>query len=92
MHNDYLKILFDYGGIGLTVILLAYFAAYHGYAGVLAVFVLTATIMITDNVFIYYFHQFVCFLVSRALLQEYHHSEISVLRTIEMAATSRFSR
>ena len=64
-HNDWLKILFDYGAFGLLLL--------HGVLAALfpktrlgnMLYLYSAVLMITDNTFIYMFHFAAVFLISR---------------------------
>lgn len=70
MHNDYQKLFFEYGAVGVPLMLFALFGIYSGNKLTLSILVFNAALMVTDNTIIYYFHQFVSFLVVRAIQQE----------------------
>ena len=69
-HNDWLKILFDYGIFGFLVIhaILCRLLCEHRLG--IMLYIYTATLMVTDNIFIYmFYHPFLLLLVSAARTQ-----------------------
>lgn len=70
MHNDFLKLRFEYGMVGMILVLAAMFRVYKDFAATLSIFVFSAFLMLTDNTLIYYFYQFTCFIVVRAIINE----------------------
>jgi hypothetical protein len=72
-HNDWLKILFDYGLIGfvgLHVVLLLTLARHR--LG-LMIYIYGATLMLTDNVFIYmFYHLFVAMIMCASVPRQHH--------------------
>jgi hypothetical protein len=56
-HNDWLKILFDYGVAGFVAIHLVLFLILARHRLGLMIYVYSATLMMTDNIFIYMFYQ-----------------------------------
>ena len=55
-HNDWLKILFDYGLLGTFVMHLIFFMILTRHRLGLMIYIYTATLMVTDNIFIYMFY------------------------------------
>ena len=70
MHNDNLKILFDYGFLGMALIIIGQFVIYKRHIICLSLLIYNYLLMITDNTFIYFFHQFVCLMIVRVLYDE----------------------
>jgi hypothetical protein len=70
-HNDWMKILYDYGIVG-SLIIITFMAAIFSTSATAAVIAITgATMMSTDNVLIYLFYQFpVVLMVAYSALQE----------------------
>ena len=66
-HNDFLKIFFDYGVVGGLMVLGAFWFAFARNAVGATVMIFGFTLMISDNVFIYFFYQFVAFMALRHL-------------------------
>jgi O-antigen ligase len=64
-HNDWLKILFEYGIFGLVLLLAAFAALFPRTRFGNKLFLYTAVLMITDNTLIYLYHFAVVFLISR---------------------------
>lgn len=56
-HNDWLKILYDYGYLGFAAIHVVMFLTLARHRLGLMIYLYSATVMITDNVFIYLFYQ-----------------------------------
>jgi hypothetical protein len=67
LHNDYKKIIIDYGWIGGSVILLAFIRLFSNSSWALQIMAYTAILFISDNVFVYMYYYFCCFFVVRAL-------------------------
>jgi hypothetical protein len=66
-HNDWLKILFDYGAIGFVAIHSILFANLARHRLGLMIYIYTATLMVTDNVFIYmFYHAYVALIMCTA--------------------------
>ena len=55
-HNDWLKILFDYGVIGFLVIHAVFFLIFARHRLGLMIYLYNTVLMMTDNVFIYMYH------------------------------------
>jgi O-antigen ligase len=56
-HNDWLKILFDYGIFGFFCLHAIWFLTLTRHRLGIMIYLYSATLMMTDNVFIYMFHQ-----------------------------------
>lgn len=56
-HNDWLKILYDYGAIGFVIFVIGFSLVMSGSVIMSGLAVTTAVIMTTDNVLIYFFYQ-----------------------------------
>jgi hypothetical protein len=56
-HNDWLKILFDYGTFGFLSLHAILFLTLTRHRLGIMIYLYSATLMMTDNVFIYMFHQ-----------------------------------
>jgi hypothetical protein len=56
-HNDWLKVFYDYGLVGSVILTLALAFLFSGSAAAAAIGVVSAIIMMTDNVLIYVFYQ-----------------------------------
>lgn len=68
-HNDWLKILFDYGLVGFVVIHAVLFLNLARNRFGLMAYLYDATLMMTDNVFIYMFYWAFLFMMMRAARQ-----------------------
>ena len=66
-HNDFLKVYFEYGAVGLGGFLTILFVIYGASTATISLLVLNACLMVTDNTLIYFFHQFVCLAIVRCL-------------------------
>ncbi len=66
-HNDFLKLYFEYGVVGLAGFLAILFVIYGASTATISLLVLNACLMVTDNTLIYFFHQFVCLAIVRCL-------------------------
>ena len=64
-HNDFLKLRFEYGLVGLAGYLLMMTIVYGGTPLTASLLVLNAFLMMTDNTVIYLFHQFTALLIVR---------------------------
>ncbi len=64
-HNDWLKILFDYGFFGLALLIAAFGALFPRTRLGNMLYLYTAVLMITDNTFIYLYHYAILFLIIR---------------------------
>jgi O-antigen ligase len=59
-HNDWLKVMFDYGILGLCVVHMMFFLILARHRLGIMMYLYTATLMMTDNVFIYlYYYPFI---------------------------------
>lgn len=66
-HNDWLKIFYDYGVLGLVVIHVVLFRTLLEHRVGLMLYIYGAALMMTDNIFIYmFYHPFVLLLVAAA--------------------------
>lgn len=68
-HNDWLKILVDYGYVGLAAFLFIYYRIFGANIWTMALGVMNAIIMMTDNVLIYIFYQFPIIMTYWALIE-----------------------
>lgn len=66
-HDDWLKILYDYGLAGYLIYLSIFFLIFRKNIWTMGLGVATSVVMVTDNVLIYLFFQFPLFLAVRAL-------------------------
>lgn len=65
-HNDYIKLIFDYGIIGSSVFIIMIYSLYRRHRLGLPILLFNLILMITDNITIYFFHQFISYMVLRA--------------------------
>ena len=66
-HNDWLKVLYDYGIIGFIVVHMVLYRTLTEHRLGLMLYVYGATLMMTDNIFIYmFYHPFVMLMLSAA--------------------------
>jgi hypothetical protein len=64
-HNDWLKILYDYGVIGLVVMHIVLFHTLTGHRLGVMLYLYGATVMMTDNILIYmFYHPFVMLMIA----------------------------
>lgn len=63
-HNDWLKVLVDYGVIGTILVHRIFFLMFVRHPLGLMIYLYTAVLMVTDNVFIYlYYHAFIALMM-----------------------------
>lgn len=62
-HNDHLKIIFDYGYLGMILVYLSLWKMHCGNRLGLYLIMFNSIMFISDNLLIYYFHWFATFLV-----------------------------
>ena len=67
-HNDFLKVFYDYGAVGGLLVFVAMWLAFARNALGAAILVFNAFLMVSDNVFIYFYHQFVALLLMREIV------------------------
>jgi O-Antigen ligase len=66
-HNDWLKILFDYGGIGFLAFHAILYRIFFEHRLGLMLYIYSAVVMMTDNILIYmFYHPFVLLMLSAA--------------------------
>ena len=64
-HNDWLKIAYDYGAIGFLVVHAILYRVFNEHRLGLMLYIYTAIVMMTDNIFIYlFYHPFVVLMIS----------------------------
>lgn len=66
-HNDWLKILYDYGVLGFIALHAIIYWTYREHRLALMLYLYTAIVMMTDNIFIYmFYHPFMMMMMSAA--------------------------
>ena len=68
LHNDYKKILLEYGVFGSVVFFAALFKLFNTNRDGNLILISISMVFISDNAFQYLFHLFVCFMVLRAFI------------------------
>lgn len=68
-HNDWLKLLYEYGAIGLIAYVILFTRVHMSSLGGMSILLFTAILYITDNSFQYIFHQFPALMMVRHLQQ-----------------------
>jgi O-Antigen ligase len=75
-HNDWLKILFDYGLIGFVGMHIVLLMTFGRHRLGLMVYLYSATLMLTDNIFIYMFYHLFLAMIMCASRRKQHHGGV----------------